>query len=184
LVHNRFRTLEFVLGVIFDVKGIIHKNKKITLLFLLVSNTTYAKIIETKYSRLIISTIAHDLKTRILIIQNNLYLLDNHIGKDGIPHLDAYCAVEIMEMPIKILSSRNESPKLPGERPTNTFTSKEVISSSNLLTDRVYKKPKVIVKNLGGSVDKAVNDKQRVETINEKKTSFMILYSWMLICLL
>jgi K+-sensing histidine kinase KdpD len=88
LVHDRFRTLQFVL----DVKSIIRKNKKVTLLFLLVSDTTqqtHAKIIETKYSRLVISTIAHDLKTPVSVIQGNLYLLNNHIHKEGIPHLDA-----------------------------------------------------------------------------------------------
>lgn len=53
-----------------------------------ITQKTHAKIIERKYSHLVLSTIAHDFKTPISTVQANLDLLNAHVSEQGSSHLN------------------------------------------------------------------------------------------------
>ena len=48
----------------------------------------YARVTENKYSQLLISTITHDLKSPLMVLQENLSLISNHIAREGINYLN------------------------------------------------------------------------------------------------
>ena len=54
-----------------------------------VTEQTHAKVTESKYSQLLISTITHDLKSPITAIQGNIDALNQYISPKGKSYLSA-----------------------------------------------------------------------------------------------
>ena len=66
-------------------------NKETILLFITeasLEDQNYARATENKYSQLLISTITHDLKSPLIILQENLFSLANHVDRDGMSYYD------------------------------------------------------------------------------------------------
>ena len=55
------------------------------------SEQRFAQVTENKYSRVMISTISHDLKSPLMVMQGNISLLSNYVKEEGIKH---YCSLE------------------------------------------------------------------------------------------
>lgn len=83
LGHDKFKTLKYVMYM----HTLIIDNEETYLLFLAkptLEEQSHAKFTENKYSQLIISTITHDLKSPITIMQGNMQLLEGHVDDQGI----------------------------------------------------------------------------------------------------
>ena len=88
LVHDHNKTLKYIL----DKRNLSIKNEDASLLSITPSTLaeqTHAKVVERKYSQLIIATITHDLKSPITAIQGNLTLLGQYIEECGLIYLKA-----------------------------------------------------------------------------------------------
>ena len=88
LIHDSSHTLKFII----DKRRVIIKEEEVNLLSILPSTLaeqTHAKVTENKYSQLLISTISHDLKSPITVIQGNLEVINQYINPEGLEHLKA-----------------------------------------------------------------------------------------------
>ena len=85
--HDKSRTLRFIIYV----QNLVINGNDTLLLFISepsLEEQSYARLTENKYSQLLISTITHDLKSPLMVLQENTSLLSDHIDKDGINYLN------------------------------------------------------------------------------------------------
>ena len=88
LIHDKDHTLKYII----DKRNLFLEDEEVALLSITPSTLaeqTHAKVTESKYSQLMISTITHDLKSPIMAIQGHLSVLDNYVIDNGKQYLKA-----------------------------------------------------------------------------------------------
>lgn len=88
MVYDSSNTLRYVI----DKRSVIFKSVETSLLLIRESTSLekfHTKATEEKYKHLMISTITHDLKTPLTVINGNLTILSNYVTAEGIKYLSA-----------------------------------------------------------------------------------------------